>query len=206
MPLAIVTESPLPSASSTRTGMIVGAVRQAGQPDPVVRRLGDHPGHERAVALAIERVRVVRHEVVGGDELGAGKVGRLPETLPVAIRDPGVEHRHRHAPARPAGARRTCAPRPRVRSPRPRAGSSTGASASPGCGGSRRGRRESSCRPDGRCSPARRTARRAGGAGARWPARCSGRAGASRSGAVGAMRAAPAAAWPLTRLEWRAPT
>ena len=69
MPAAIVEESPLPWASSTRTGMIDRPVREAGEPEVVVGGLGDLSGDERAVALTVERVGV-----------GAAAVAIVPAT------------------------------------------------------------------------------------------------------------------------------
>ena len=79
------------------------AVGEAGQPEPVVGRLGDGPGHERAVALAVERERVVgRRSRSGSTNLVLAKSGRLAELVPVAVGDAGVEDRHDDAAA--AGA------------------------------------------------------------------------------------------------------
>ena len=87
------------------------AVGEAGQPEPIVGRLGDHPGHERAVPLAVERVGVVRDEVVGVDEAGLREVGRFREALPVPVRDARVEHGDRHAAAARAVDREHVRPR-----------------------------------------------------------------------------------------------
>ena len=64
----------------------------------VVGRLGDDPGDERAVALAVEReARCWRRSRTGATNLVFGEVRSLLEGLPVAIRDAGVEDRDRHA-------------------------------------------------------------------------------------------------------------
>ena len=73
---AIVTASPQPFCVEHADRHDRRAVRQPGQPEAVVGRLGDRAGDERPVALAIERVAVVRDEVVRVDEARAGEVGR----------------------------------------------------------------------------------------------------------------------------------
>ena len=58
-------------------------------------------GDERAVAVAVVRVGVVRDEVIAFDELVAAEVRRAAEAPAVGVGDAGVEHRDDHAA--PAG-------------------------------------------------------------------------------------------------------
>ena len=72
-------------------------IGEAGQAVVVVGLLRDRGRDERAVAVAVVRIGVVRDEVVAVHELVPAEVGREAEGRTVRIRDPGVEHGNGHA-------------------------------------------------------------------------------------------------------------
>jgi hypothetical protein len=70
----------------------------AGDPDAVVRRLGDGTGDVGAVAVVVERILVAVDEVVAGDELGVPQVGNpLEAPIAIAVGHPGIDHGDDHA-------------------------------------------------------------------------------------------------------------
>ena len=77
-------------------GHDASAERQAGEAVVVARGLGDRPGDERPVAVAVVGKGVVCHEVIALDEPVAAEVGRAAIGTPVGVGDAGIEHRDDH--------------------------------------------------------------------------------------------------------------
>ena len=95
IPFAMSRAVPKPSESSTRTGMIFARGGQPRQAEVVAGLLGDRSGDVGAVAVAVERHRVLIDEVVARQELLAGEVGAaLEPRLLRQVGDAGVEDRH----------------------------------------------------------------------------------------------------------------
>ena len=138
------------------------AVGQAGQPDAVVRRLGDRAGDVRAVAvLVVAGSASWLDEVVALDEARLAEVGRLAEAAAVGVGDAAVEHGDGDAAAAGRAGVDRVLPGDGGVDAVARRGSSTGSPASRGRGPGRSGR----TRRRGRRGSARRTRRRRRGAG-----------------------------------------
>ncbi len=90
----MVASSPSPLAVQHADRHDRRAVGQSGEADRVVGGLRDDPGDEGPVAVAVQRVLVVGHEVERRDEVGPAEVGRAVELPPVAKGDSRVQHGH----------------------------------------------------------------------------------------------------------------
>ncbi len=83
-----------------------GAVGQAGEAEPVVGRLRDDPGHERAVAVAVQRVAVAGDEVVRARRSGCRRSRAIGGTASSCDRRRRCRGRRPRRPGRRGGGRR----------------------------------------------------------------------------------------------------